>query len=87
MFLLKLAYAVNFAAIATAFVNQTVCNDKTYIYEELAGVGILQGNARDVYGDTLGGIGSGLALDRSQWKKLANGSYTGVVWGLPDRGW
>lgn len=83
----KLATIVGFAATATAIVNKTTCNGKTYTYEELAGVGILPGNTRDEFGDTLGGIGSGIALDRSQWKKLANGSYTGVVWALPDRGW
>jgi len=87
MVFLKLVSVASFAVTITAFVNRTVCNDKVYTYEELAGVGILPSNGRDEFGDTLGGIGSGLALDRSQWKKLANGSYTGVVWGLPDRGW
>ncbi|KAH8599311.1 esterase-like activity of phytase-domain-containing protein [Bisporella sp. PMI_857] len=87
MFLLKLVSAASLAVVAQAFVNQTTCNGNTYTYEELAGVGILPGNDRDEFGDTLGGIGSALALDRSQWKKLPNGSYTGVVWGLPDRGW
>jgi len=89
MLFFRVASIASVVAIASAqeYVNQTLCNGKTYTYQELAGVGILPGNARDEFGDTLGGIGSALALDRSQWKKLDNGSYTGVVWGLPDRGW
>jgi hypothetical protein len=71
----------------TTFVNQTTCNGKQYTYQELAGYGAISGNARDEFGDTIGGIGSSLAIDRSKWVKLANGSYTGVLWALPDRGW
>ena len=71
----------------STFVNQTTCNGKQYTYQELAGYGTVSGNARDEFGDTIGGIGSSLAIDRSQWVKLANGSYTGVLWALPDRGW
>jgi hypothetical protein len=90
MFLLRLATIAGLAAVAvtqSTFVNQTTCNDKTYTYQELAGYGLISGNARDEYGDTIGGIGSAIALDRSQWQKLDNGSYTGVLWALPDRGW
>jgi hypothetical protein len=91
MFFLKLATAAASVASVTvaqsSFVNQTNCNGKQYTYQELAGYGLLPGDSRDEFGDTLGGIGSALALDRSQWKKLPNGSYTGVLWGLPDRGW
>ncbi|KAL3425824.1 hypothetical protein PVAG01_02615 [Phlyctema vagabunda] len=95
MFLSLVASLASLAVTAVAqgslgnssFVNQTTCNGKTYTYQELAGYGALSGSARDEFGDTLGGLGSGLALDRSQWKKLDNGSYTGVLWALPDRGW
>lgn len=87
MFFLKASITISLASAAAAFVNQTTCAGRTYTYEELAGFGTVPGNARDEFGDTLGGIGSALALDRSQWKKLGNGSYTGVLWGLPDRGW
>jgi hypothetical protein len=68
------------------FVNQTTCNGKTYTYEELAGYGFVKSDFRDKYGDTLGGIGSSLAIVEGSWKKTKNG-YTGVVYGLPDRGW
>lgn len=86
-----LAGAISVAAttipIPTVFVNQTTCNSKTYTYTELAGYGFVPSDARDLYGDTLGGIGSAMALDRKAWKKHNNGSYTGLLYGLPDRGW
>ncbi|OQO07717.1 hypothetical protein B0A48_07414 [Cryoendolithus antarcticus] len=72
---------------STPAVSTTTCNGQTYIYEELAGYGYLPSNARDNRGDTLGGIGSSIAFDKDSWKKLKNGSYTGTMWALPDRGW
>jgi hypothetical protein len=75
----------------SAPVNVTTCNGKKYVYEELAGYGKLPANFRDKYGDTLGGIGSAIALDKKKIKFKKNkgkkGSYEGVIYGLPDRGW
>jgi hypothetical protein len=34
-----------------------------------------------------GGIGSSIAIDHNSWRKLRNGSYTGTLYALPDRGW
>ena len=68
-------------------VNETTCNGKTYTYQQLAGYGFIPSNARDEYGETIGGIGSSVALNKTAWKKLNNGSYTGILWALPDRGW
>jgi hypothetical protein len=72
-------------------VNSTTCNGKTYVYEELAGYGKLPADFRDKYGDTLGGIGSAIALDQKSVKYKKNkgkqGSYEGTIYGLPDRGW
>jgi hypothetical protein len=69
-------------------VNTTTCNGKKYVYEELAGYGKLPADFRDKYGDTLGGIGSAIALDQksAKWKKSKN-AYEGIIYGLPDRGW
>ncbi len=67
--------------------NQTTCNNEQYTYQQLAGYGFVPSNAVDKYGDTLGGYGSAIAIDRSSWKKLKNGSYTGLLWAIPDRGW
>ena len=67
--------------------NQTTCDKEQYTYQQLAGYGFVPSNAVDKYGDTLGGYGSAIAIDRSSWKKLKNGSYTGLLWAVPDRGW
>jgi hypothetical protein len=70
-------------------VNTTTCNGKTYVYEELAGWGLLVSDARDKFGDTIGGIGSSIALDKKSWKRKSGKSegYEGTLYGLPDRGW
>ncbi|KAK7978326.1 hypothetical protein PG996_004369 [Apiospora saccharicola] len=68
-------------------VNATTCADKSYAYNELAGYGLVASDAVDKFGDTLGGLGSAIHMDRAQWTKLDNGSYTGTLWSLPDRGW
>ncbi|KAI0839689.1 esterase-like activity of phytase-domain-containing protein [Hypoxylon sp. FL0890] len=74
-------------AVASSAVNKTTCNGIDYEYEELAGYGYVVSDAVDKFGDTLGGLGSSMHLERGAWKKLQNGSYSGVLWSLPDRGW
>jgi hypothetical protein len=66
--------------------NTTTCNGKLYTYEQLAGYGKLVSDARDKFGDTIGGIGSAIAFEKKSWK-YKKGVYQGIVWGLPDRGW
>ncbi|KAL4897746.1 esterase-like activity of phytase-domain-containing protein [Aspergillus ambiguus] len=68
-------------------VNQTTCGGQNYAYTGLEGYGYLPSDAVDKYGDTLGGIGSSAAIDRASWRRTGPGSYTGIVWCLPDRGW
>ncbi|KAH8197282.1 hypothetical protein TruAng_008565 [Truncatella angustata] len=68
-------------------VNSTTCNGKTYVYEELAAYGLVVSDAVDKFGDTLGGLGSAIYLDKKSWRKSCNGTYTGTLWTLPDRGW
>ena len=75
------------AAPTSSVVNQTTCNGKTYTYEQLAGYGFIPSDARDRFGDTIGGIGSSVAIDKTSWKKTNGSSYTGTLWTLPDRGW
>ena len=69
--------------------SQTTCNGKTYKYQELAGYGFLPSDARDKTGDTIGGIGSAIAIDKKSWKKKKGSKegYEGILYGLPDRGW
>lgn len=72
---------------ASPIVNQTTCDGKQYTYQSLAGYGFIPSNARDKYGDTIGGIGSSAAIDQKTWKKSKSGVYTGILYALPDRGW
>ena len=51
------------------------------------GFGQLPANAKEVTGDTLGGLGSAIALKPGSWQKLDNGSYTGTLYVHPDRGY
>jgi hypothetical protein len=86
------AAAIGVVAVAaittpTTFVSQTTCNGKIYTYEELAGYGFVPNDARDQFGDTMGGFGSAIAMDRSRWRKNNDGSYAGEIYTLPDRGW
>ena len=67
--------------------NQTTCDGEQYTYQELAGYGFVPSDARDKFGDTLGGYGSAIAMDRRQWRKVRDGLYTGIVYAIPDRGW
>ena len=68
-------------------VNKTTCDNKGFVYQQLAGYGFVPSDARDKFGDTIGGHGSSVAFDRKSWKKASNGSYTGTLYTLPDRGW
>lgn len=76
-----------FVATASA-VNTTTCNGQFYAYTQLAGYGYVSGSARDKFGDTIGGIGSAIALDPGSWALSEDeATYTGLLWALPDRGW
>ncbi|KAH9826747.1 outer membrane autotransporter [Teratosphaeria destructans] len=83
--MLASAASTTLSPTATA-VNTTTCNGKTYVYQELAGYGYIPSNATDIFGDTIGGIGSSIAIDRTTWGKVGN-QYKGLLWALPDRGW
>ena len=59
----------------------------TFVNKGLVGVARVPSNAVDQFGDTLGGIGSGMAMDLKSWHKNHDGSYGGTLYMLPDRGW
>jgi hypothetical protein len=54
--------------------------------QTLVGVARIPSNARDQFGETLGGFGSGMALDLRSWRKQGD-YYTASLTMLPDRGW
>lgn len=78
------------AAVAAAsdhIVNQTTCGGTTYQYTGLQGYGFIPSNATDKYGDTIGGIGSSIAIEKSSWRKTSHDVYSGTLYAIPDRGW
>jgi hypothetical protein len=74
---------LGFTALTQAAFFQTTCGGKTYSYDGISGFGFVPSDARDKLGDTIS-IGSSIAV--RGWKKTGK-SYTGILWGLPDRGW
>ncbi len=60
---------------------------QTFVNKGLVGVARVPSNAVDQFGDTLGGFGSGMAMDLGSWHKNRDGSYGGTLYMLPDRGW
>jgi hypothetical protein len=59
----------------------------TFVNQGLVGVARVPSNAVDKFGDTMGGIGSGMAMDLQSWRQEPNGSYSGTLYMLPDKGW
>ncbi|KAJ7758808.1 esterase-like activity of phytase-domain-containing protein [Mycena maculata] len=59
----------------------------TYVNQGLVGFGLILANATDSTGDTLGGLGSAIAIKPGTWTELENGSYTGILVAQPDRGY
>ncbi len=65
---------------------QTVSvNGSSFASQGLVGVGRVGAQARDGFGDTLS-LGSSMMLDLTRWRGAGDG-FTGVLYGLPDRGW
>jgi hypothetical protein len=60
---------------------------KTFVNKGLVGVARVPSNAVDQFGETLGGFGSGMAMDLDSWHKNRDGSFGGTLFMLPDRGW
>jgi hypothetical protein len=60
---------------------------QTFVNRGLVGVARVPSNAVDQFGETLGGFGSGMAMDLDSWQKNRDGSYGGTLYMLPDRGW
>ena len=68
-------------------VGSVICNGKTYSHHGLVGYGLIPSDARDKFGDTLGGLGSSVVIEQPTWERSVDGTYKGVAWCLPDRGW
>jgi hypothetical protein len=60
---------------------------QTFVNKGLVGVARVPSNAVDQFGETLGGFGSGMAMDLESWHRNRDGSFGGTLYMLPDRGW
>ena len=65
--------------------SSTTLGGQTFTNHGLVGTARLAADLHDFNGETLGSFSS-LALDLTQWKRAVDGSYTGVLYTLPDRG-
>ncbi|KAJ7254755.1 esterase-like activity of phytase-domain-containing protein [Mycena rebaudengoi] len=63
-----------------------VLDGVTYVNQGLVGFGLIPSDFKESTGDTLGGIGSSIALKPGSWSQAADGTYTGTLVVQPDRG-
>ena len=70
-----------------ASAQSVVFEGQTFVNKGLVGVARVPSNAVDQFGETLGGFGSGMAMDLDGWHKNRDGSFGGTLFMLPDRGW
>ena len=78
--------APNIDTTAVGATKSVSFNGATYLNQGLVGVGNYVSNGIDGLGDTLGSFSS-FKVDTTTWRKNANGSYAGVLYTLPDRGY
>ncbi|KAL0945215.1 hypothetical protein HGRIS_000727 [Hohenbuehelia grisea] len=74
------------ASSAAAAAVSVKLNGLTYINKGLVAFGLIPSDFRESIGDTLGGIGSGIAFKFGTWLKSASGTYSGTLIAQPDRG-
>ena len=58
----------------------------TFSNKGLVGAGRVDHTKRDKFGETFGSL-SGLALDLRSWKRSSGGTYSGILYAQPDRGY
>ncbi|GMG21739.1 unnamed protein product [[Candida] boidinii] len=66
-------------------VNSVTIDGNEFVYEGLAGAGILSGSAVDNYGDTIS-FGSSVKVEKNSIT-VKDGKYSFISYNLPDRGW
>ena len=84
-------YAINYGSPFLDSTAPTVSSSvsfggQSFVNKGLVGVGVFATNVIDGRGDTFGSFSS-FKLDHNTWRKNANGSYSGTLYTLPDRGY
>jgi hypothetical protein len=85
--LLPTVCLVAFCSAGPAWAQTVAFRGSTFVNHGLVGVARVLSNARDKYGETLGGWGSGIAFVPGSWRESKPGTYTGELAAIPDRGW
>jgi hypothetical protein len=63
-----------------------ILNDQAYINHGLVGVGRVPASTLDMFGETFGSY-SGFSFDKTTWSRDSSGTYSGVLYTQPDRGY
>ena len=84
-------YATNYGsplldATAPTFSSNVSFGGQSYVNKGLVGVGVFATNVIDGRGDTFGSFSS-FKVDHTTWRKNSDGSYSGTLYTLPDRGY
>jgi len=80
-------YANPFLDTTAPTLSSTVSlGGQNFVNQGLVGVGVFATNVIDGRGDTFGSFSS-FKVDHNTWRKNANGSYSGTLYTLPDRGY
>ena len=84
-------YAINYGSPFLDSTAPTVSSSvsfggQSFVNKGLVGVGVFATNVIDGRGDTFGSFSS-FKVDHNTWRKNANGSYSGTLYSLPDRGY
>ncbi|TFK84975.1 hypothetical protein K466DRAFT_495616 [Polyporus arcularius HHB13444] len=69
-----------------SFAVKVQLGGKTYINKGLVAFGLIPSNFTESTGDTLGGIGSAIALNRGSFSQSSGGTFKGTFVTQPDRG-
>ncbi len=69
----------------TAGSTSVTLNGNTFTNQGLVGVGRIAAGTKDFLGDTFGAF-SGMDLNLAAWRRNADGTYSGGLYSLPDRG-
>jgi hypothetical protein len=84
-------YAINYGSPFLDTTAPTVSSSvsfggQSFVNKGLVGVGVFATNVIDGRGDTFGSFSS-FKIDHNTWRKNTNGSYSGTLYTLPDRGY
>jgi hypothetical protein len=60
---------------------------RTFVNKGLVGFGLIPHDARESTGDTIGSIGSAIAIKPGTWRSVKGGKFKGTLVVHPDRGY